>query len=118
MKPILLYNSGTWGISKNEEDNLNAFHRQQLRYVLKIHHPHHISNANVYKICNEIPLSLVVLKSRWRLFGHELRGGRDAPAYKSMMFYFSESDLIKYRGRPRMTLPVRLSNDLKFTNKN
>ena len=57
VKPILLYNSGTWGISKNEEGNLNAFHRQQLRYVLKIHHPHHISNANVYKICNEIPLS-------------------------------------------------------------
>ena len=46
VKPILLYNCGTWGINKKEEDSLNAFNRRQLRYVLKINHPHHISNAN------------------------------------------------------------------------
>ena len=117
VKPILLYNSGTWGLSKKEEDSLNAFHRQQLRYVLKIHHPHHISNANVYRICREIPLSLVVLKSRWRLFGHELRGGKDTPAFKSTKYYFLQSELSKYRGRPRMTLPMKLSGDLKLANK-
>ena len=115
VKPILLYNSGTWGISKSEEDSLNAFHRQQQRYILKIHHPHHISNENIYKNCNEIPISLVVLNSRWRLFGHELRGGRDTPSFKAMLYYFSKSDLSKYRGRPRMTLPYKLNTDLKIT---
>ena len=118
VKPILLYNCGTWGISKKEEDSLNAFHRRQLRYVLKINHPHHISNANVYKICKEEPISLFVLKSRWRLFGHELRGGEDAPAYKAMLFYFARVESTKFRGRPRFTLPVRLNSDLKYTNEN
>jgi hypothetical protein len=117
VKPILLYNSGTWGLSKKEEDRLNAFHRQQLRYTLKMHHPRHISNANVYRICREISLSLVILKSRWRLFGHELRGGKDTPAFKSMKYYFLKSELSKYRRRPRMTLPTKLSGDLKLANK-
>ena len=34
VKPILLYNCGDMGN-----------HRRQLRYVLKIHHPHHISQC-------------------------------------------------------------------------
>ena len=108
VKPIHLYNCGTWGISKSEEDSLNAFHRRQFRYVLKIHHPHHMSNANVYQICKEEPISLFVLKSGWRLFGHELRGGKDAPTYKAMIYYFTGVESTKFRGRRRITLPVRL----------
>ena len=116
MKPILLYNCGTWGLSKNEEDSLNAFHRRQLRYVLKIHHPHHISNKNLYRITKEDPITLFITRSRWRLFGHELRSGKDTPAYKSMTYYFTKSELSKLKGRPRVTLPGKLNSDLKITN--
>ena len=40
VKPILLYNSGTWGITGAEEDKLNKFHRKQLRRVMGIRYPH------------------------------------------------------------------------------
>ena len=118
VRSILLYNCGTWGISKKEEDNLNAFHRKQIRYVLKIHHPHHISNKNLYRITEDEPVSLYVLKARWRLFGHELRSENDAPSYKSMKYYFSETIEPKFQGRPRMTLPLRLNADLKTASQN
>ena len=29
VKSILMYNCGTWGLTKNDEDNLDSFHRQQ-----------------------------------------------------------------------------------------
>ena len=31
VKPVLLYNSSTWGLTKKDEDELNSFHRQQLQ---------------------------------------------------------------------------------------
>ena len=29
VKPILTYNSCTWGLTKNERESMNAFHRRQ-----------------------------------------------------------------------------------------
>ena len=50
IKSILLYNCGTWGLSKTDEDNLNSFHRKQLRQVIGIKWPHKISNRKLYRI--------------------------------------------------------------------
>ena len=35
-KTVLLYNCGTWAMRKNDEQNINAFHRKQLRKVLNV----------------------------------------------------------------------------------
>ena len=53
VKPVLLYNSSTWGITKEEEKNLNAFHRKQLRRILHDKYPEKMKNEEVYKKTNE-----------------------------------------------------------------
>ena len=63
VKPVLMYNCGTWGINKNEEKNMNSFHRQQLRRT-KRKISCKMSNKNVYKITKEKPLSLEILAAR------------------------------------------------------
>ena len=34
IKPVLLYNSTTWGLTANDELKLDTFHRKQLRRVM------------------------------------------------------------------------------------
>ena len=41
----------------------------------------------------------------------------DTPAYKSMVYYFSKISKNKFKRRPRITLPVKLNNDLQITNR-
>ena len=42
VKSVLLYNYGTWGVSKDDQRKLNSFHRNQLRKVVGIQWPHNI----------------------------------------------------------------------------
>ena len=70
VKSILLYNCGTWGMTKTDEESLNAFHRQQLRRVLNVVYPAVIKNKKLYEMTNEKPIILDVIAARWRLFGH------------------------------------------------
>ena len=39
IKSILLYNCGTWGMSTTDENNIDSFHRKQLRHTLNIKYP-------------------------------------------------------------------------------
>ncbi|GFO44725.1 endonuclease-reverse transcriptase [Plakobranchus ocellatus] len=111
VKSMLLYNCGTWALTKTDEDRLDSFHRKQLINTLGIRYPTIISNASLHKKCREAPLSMQVLEARWRLFGHVLRRDRNIPANKAMLFYFSDNK--RARGRPQTTLPITLNNDLK-----
>ena len=42
VKPVLLYNSSTWGMTQKETKGLNAFHRQQLRKLIGKTYPNKI----------------------------------------------------------------------------
>ena len=112
VKSVLLYNSSTWGITKAEEESINAFHRKQLRRVLGVHYPTKITNKSLYKKTNEKPISDKMREARWMLFGHILRRDSNIPANIAMRFYFEEN-VKGYRGRPRTTLPVVLNKDLE-----
>ena len=57
---MLLYNSSTWGLTKQDEKNLNSFHRQQLRKILGIFWPHKISNEKLYIKTNTKPISIEI----------------------------------------------------------
>ena len=116
MKPVLLYNSQTWGLTKSDENNLDSFHRKQLRIVLHIKYPNIVSNKNIYEITDETPLSLTILKSRWMFLGHVLRLHEDTPARKSMKYYFTTSYSKGFRGTQRITLPITINRDLKRAN--
>jgi len=111
--PVLLYNCGTWGTTNTVLESLDAFHRRQLRSLLNIKWPNRIPNAALYKRCGTEPISVKVKASRWRLFGHILRLPPTTPAVLSMYGYFEDQLAVCWRGRPRSTLPVVLSSDLK-----
>ena len=112
VKPILMYNSGTWGLTTKEEDNLDAFHRKQVRKVLNVKYPVTMRNNILYKESEENIISLDILKNRWKLFGHTLRLNENTPAQKAMKYYFTKTTKGKFRGRPRITLPRKLNEDI------
>ena len=111
VKSVLLYNCSTWGLTKKDEKMLNTFHRKQLRKILGIRYPVKITNKSLYKKCNERPISLQILDSRWRLFGHILRRKIEIPANQAMLFYFKKVEE-KFPGRPITSLPTTLNTDL------
>lgn len=113
VKPILLYNCETWGLSKTSENQLNSFHRRQLRRILNIRFPNRISNVLVYEKCRTEPISRDILERRWRFFGHILRRPENIPAWKAMKSFFDDGNLKKFRGRPRTTIVSTLNNDIK-----
>ena len=116
VKSILLYNCGTWALTKTQVEKLNAFHRQQLRRLLNIKYPTIITNKTLYSETNERPISLDILEHRWRLFGHILRRDPEIPANKSMEAYFVRCGN-PFKGRPLTTLPTVLHQDLQTLNK-
>ena len=96
----------------NDEYNLDSFHRQQLRTALHIKFPHVVSNSDLYQRTNEIPLTLTILKIRWKLFGHILRLLPQTPSQRSTRHYFPTSKSSWFRGRQRITIPITLNKDL------
>ena len=58
IKSILLYNCGTWSLTKHQEENLDTYHRKQLRKILGIKYPTRLSNAKLYEKCKETCISL------------------------------------------------------------
>ena len=111
VKPVLTYNSSTWGLTRSELDSLDSFHRQQIR---KVHKNSRLKNRQVYKLSRSAPLSQEITKSRMRLFGHILCMDTNSPAQKAMQYYFESNQQNKqFRGRPRITLPTVLNNDIK-----
>ena len=98
-------------MAQKETKDLNAFHRQQLRKLIGKKYPNKISNQNLYKRCDERPISIDILKGRWRLFGHVLRCSDETPAVQAMKFYFEESEK-KFRGKPRESIVTTLNKDI------
>ena len=64
IKPVLLYNSSTWGLTEEEKKNLNSFHRRQLRKVLNVKYPDTMSNKDMYEKSGEKLISLEILSGR------------------------------------------------------
>ena len=104
---------GTWGLTKAELDRLDTYHRRHLRQLIGIHWPNRISNAALYRRCRCHPISEDVRSARWRLFGHVLRMPLDASAQQAIDYYFADTGVATFRGRPRTTLPTALSADLR-----
>ena len=115
VKSVLLYNCGTWGVSKDDQRKLNNFHRRQLRKVIGIQWPHKIPNNTLHKITRKNPLSITITESRWKLLGHILRLQADCPARKAMRYYFEERTNKIFRERRGTTIVGTLNEDIKLT---
>ncbi|XP_065195763.1 uncharacterized protein LOC135827165 [Sycon ciliatum] len=113
ISPVLLYNSGTWAVTKSAQERLDSFHRRQLRSLIGIRWPQTISNNALYARCESQPISHTIKILRWKLFGHVLRLSDSTPAVQAMVSYYTSKDLKGWRGRPRTSLPGTLSADLE-----
>ena len=109
--PILLYNSGTWGVNQTELNGLDSFHRHQLRKLLGIKWEDKVSNKQLYTRCQCGPISKNIIAARRRLLGHILRLDLNTPAQVAMQEYFRPGGP-KYRGRPPSNLPNTIDKDL------
>ena len=92
VKPVLTYNSSAWTVNKNVEAKIDAFHRKQLKRMIGIYYPNRISNKELYKTTNSIPLLVEIAGARWRMLGHILRRS-DTPAFQAMTFYHPTTDI-------------------------
>ena len=108
-------NCGTWGVSKDEQRQLNSFHKRQLKKVIGIQWPNEISNDKLYKITGTKPLSITMTEKRWKLLGHILRLPANCPARKAMRYYFEERTNKIVRGRRRTNIVRTLNEDIKRT---
>ena len=73
----------------------------------------HLESVAICRRCRCHPISEDVKSARWRLFGHLLRMPLDAPAQQVIDYYFADTGVATFRGRPRTTLPTALSADLR-----
>ncbi|XP_065189344.1 uncharacterized protein LOC135819973 [Sycon ciliatum] len=112
--PVLTYNGGTWGLTMALEQSLDSFHRQQLRSLLGISWPQKMTNVSLYARCKAEPITNILKRMRWQLFGHILRLPEDTPASLAMAAYFTHDEKT-WRGRPRVTIVTKLSGDLAGT---
>ena len=117
IRPILLYNTSTYGITIATLEPLQAAHRKHLRKIAGIFHPEKITNLQLYERLNQKPLIFYIKKDQWQLFGHILRRP-EIPAYKMMQKYFDLNNtqgMKKYRGRTPYNILGTLQHDLKRT---
>ena len=66
---------------------------------------------------NSTPITILAMEQRWKLFGHILRSHPSTPAKTIMTKYYTEPNYQK-KGRPQLTLPTVLNNDLKLIHTN
>ena len=99
IRPILLYNSGTWGLTKFWSDKLDATHRRHLRRLVQVFYPNCISNGALYTKCDTHPLSWDVRLARWHLLGHMLRLPPLSPAQAALDLYIMPPKLSGMKGR-------------------
>ncbi|XP_065180176.1 uncharacterized protein LOC135810612 [Sycon ciliatum] len=107
--PVLTYNGGTWGLTVALEQSLDSFHRQQLRSLLGISWPQKMRNVFLYARCKAEPITNILKRLRWQLFGHILRLPEDTPASLAMAAYFTHDEKT-WRGRPRVTIVTKLGD--------
>ena len=117
IKPVLLYNSSTWGLTANDELKLDTFHKKQLRRVIGKIYLDKISNAKLYEKCKTYPISLQITELRWQKFGHILRLDQNTPAYTSMLYYFSTSSVGRYKRADRTTIVTTINRDINRAKK-
>ena len=115
VKSLLLYNCGTWRLSRSEQKKLNRFHRKQLRRLIGIKWPHRKTSKNLCQVTETEPLSITITERRWKLLGHILRLPADCPARKDTRYYLQERTNKKFEGRRRTTIVTTINKDIRRT---
>jgi exonuclease III len=119
VRPHFLYNAAATTYLTKEVDSLDSLQRRQLRIVLGVRYPAHMSNEEVYRRSEELPISQQIVEARWTFLGHLLRRERHRPANLVTAKYFiskehhgQEARDASNRSRLLTTIPRILQKDL------
>ena len=96
---VMMYNCSSWAVTDKVLNQLDVCQRKHLRQILKIKWPTRITNEKLYDICATTPLSSRVKASRWKMFGHILRGPENAPAALALNYAVVGCKNLPTRGR-------------------
>ena len=73
MRPILLYGSETWKLTKKDQTHLDTFQTKCLRRILQIRWQQRISNERLMEMTRLNNISCEIRRRRWTWLGHMLR---------------------------------------------
>ena len=112
---VLLYNCACWSAPKHVLSKLDTCQRRHLRRICNVYWPKGvISNTELYRRCQTIPITERVRKARWTYLGHVLRMDDHCPAVLAIRFAITSAEQYRgRRGRPRINLFGTIQSDLK-----
>jgi len=70
---LLLYGAEMWRITAADMNKLDAFLRKCMRKIQRVFWQDQISNEELYRRTNTLPLSVKIRIRRWKWIGHVLR---------------------------------------------
>jgi hypothetical protein len=124
VKPHLTYNAAASAYTGQQVAALDRMHRKQLRRLLNVFYPAHISNAEVYEQTCSHPIAEDITRLRWMFTGHILRQPPETPANRVMRYYYNRSEqeggperLATSRSKCLTTVPRLLQKDLRLLSK-
>ena len=100
---IFLYNCELLTTTKSINDNIDSFHRRQLRYALGVKYPRVITNQQLYDLTKCEPRSIITERRRLSRLGHLMRLNSETPARQS----FKEA-LRPAKRKPGIRIRIRI----------
>jgi hypothetical protein len=73
IKSVLTYAFETWKVKVAITNQLQTYINKCLRYILRVRWPEKISNTEIYKITNQMPVCTEIKRRKWRWIRHTLR---------------------------------------------
>lgn len=98
--PVLLYGSETWMVTDHIKSALQVFINKRLRIICRVFHPDTISNEDLWRSTNTVPINVTIKRRKWRWIGHVLRRENDNIA--KMAFQWNPQGS-RRTGRPNHT---------------
>ena len=110
IRPVLLYGNETWPITGHLADKISSCEMRMLRYCLGISLEEHITNEEIRKLANVLPIQDMMRKRRLEWFGHVCRRNDDEDVKKVVDVNVGGK---RKRGRPKHRWKDTISDDLK-----
>ena len=110
VKPVLLYGSETWRMTKKTCSRIQSFINSCLRKILKIHWPEKITNIDLWQRSKQLPVEVEIGRRRWRWLGHTLRKPTSSTTRQALLWNPQGK---RKRGRPKNTWRRDLRKDLE-----
>lgn len=118
IESIFLYNCELWGITRKQQNQIDAIQRQFLRQIFGFRYTKSLenwpSNDNLYRKTKQIPWSVTIRKRRLSFFGHICRLPENTPARLALNEALKTKP--KLRGGQKTTYLSVINNDLKELN--